>query len=407
MTNNKDEILLNIMYSGDYLACDNIGHEVINMFQADNDKYYIYILPYGTMARKHTDIKTVLLVRRHNSKKLEILAKAVVKTIPHTKKKQNQQDNKEQLDYINNNKITYGGVKLDKIFENNTGNGNFITFEADKIIRVSKPIYIMPADKADKANKQTSDENSIHHLDGIEHFAKQSQKMYISSSTHEEAYNQLNEIINAKDNWQEPVTRVSTQQTQSRERCFIDIIKKNYDELVYSNLLQYIFESSSDGFKEFAKQILKIEDWNMKYTVAREENHIDLLIKDGMHTVIIENKIKSGINGICDKQGQKEKVSQLNRYWEAHPNEKNLYGFVFLPDYNHIDLKCFKYGDKYKKILYSDLYHFFEEHKKIYKNVKYFDEFLYALKRHTATIDNSYEEEMFEKFANKLKCLQT
>lgn len=406
MEKEQDEILLNIMYSGDYLDCDNIGHEVINLFQADNNKYYIYILPYGTMAKKHTDIKTVLLVRRHNSKKLEILAKAIgltkVETIPHTKKEQNKQDNKKQLDYIENNKITYGGIKLDKIFENNTGNGNFITFEADKIIRVSKPIYIMPEDKD---NKQASDENCIH-LKGIENFAKQSQKMYVSISAHEKAYNQLNEIINTEGNWQNPVARVSEQQMQLSERGFIDIIRKNYDELVYSNLLKYIFESSSDGFKEFAKQILKIEDWGEEYTVAREENHIDLLIKDREHTVIIENKIKSGINGICDKQEQEKKISQLSKYWEAHPNGNNLYGFVFLPNYNHIDLGYFKYGDKYKTILYSVLYRFFEEHKKIYENVRYFDEFLYALKKHTTPIDNSYEEEMFEKFANRLKCLK-
>ena len=80
MTENKEnEILLNIMYNGDYLMSDNknIGHEVINLFQSDNDNNYIYVLPYGCMAKKHNDkIKTILLVKRHNANLLEVLAKA-------------------------------------------------------------------------------------------------------------------------------------------------------------------------------------------------------------------------------------------------------------------------------------------------------------------------------------------
>jgi hypothetical protein len=34
-------IVLNRMYTGSYLS-SNLGHEVINMFQADDDNYYLY-----------------------------------------------------------------------------------------------------------------------------------------------------------------------------------------------------------------------------------------------------------------------------------------------------------------------------------------------------------------------------
>ena len=77
--NNSKEILLNIMYTGAYLENENanIGHEIINLFKADNGNNYIYVLPYGLMSKKHNDkIKTILLVRRCNSKIIEILAKA-------------------------------------------------------------------------------------------------------------------------------------------------------------------------------------------------------------------------------------------------------------------------------------------------------------------------------------------
>ena len=42
-TNQSDKagIVLNRMYTGSYLS-SNLGHEVINMFQADNERYYLY-----------------------------------------------------------------------------------------------------------------------------------------------------------------------------------------------------------------------------------------------------------------------------------------------------------------------------------------------------------------------------
>ena len=60
------EILLNIMYTGTYLEDENanIGHEIINLFKADNGNNYIYILPYGSMSKKHNDkIKSILLLK--------------------------------------------------------------------------------------------------------------------------------------------------------------------------------------------------------------------------------------------------------------------------------------------------------------------------------------------------------
>ena len=46
------EILLNRMYSGDYLTTgNNIGHEVINLFRCDNGKNYIYVLSDGSVAK--------------------------------------------------------------------------------------------------------------------------------------------------------------------------------------------------------------------------------------------------------------------------------------------------------------------------------------------------------------------
>lgn len=42
MNDSKKTIVLNRIYAGRYLST-HLGHEVINMFQADNGKHYLYL----------------------------------------------------------------------------------------------------------------------------------------------------------------------------------------------------------------------------------------------------------------------------------------------------------------------------------------------------------------------------
>ena len=67
MNNNEKEeknvILINKMYTGSYLDDNdgnNIGHEIINFFKADDGNNYIYITPYGK-ANNGDNIKYILL----------------------------------------------------------------------------------------------------------------------------------------------------------------------------------------------------------------------------------------------------------------------------------------------------------------------------------------------------------
>ena len=67
-------IVLNRMYTGSYLS-SNLGHEVINMFQADNGKHYLYLNARGNFDKtKGQTISDMLLVRYVGENKLEILA---------------------------------------------------------------------------------------------------------------------------------------------------------------------------------------------------------------------------------------------------------------------------------------------------------------------------------------------
>ena len=67
-------IVLNRMYTGSYLST-NLGHEVINMFQADNGKHYLYLNAKGNFAVEHKgQISEMLLVRYDGENKVEVLA---------------------------------------------------------------------------------------------------------------------------------------------------------------------------------------------------------------------------------------------------------------------------------------------------------------------------------------------
>ena len=58
-----DEILLILLFAGEWLD-KNIGHEIINMFRADDGDNYIYVNPYGTFQKSHSGkIKKILLGR--------------------------------------------------------------------------------------------------------------------------------------------------------------------------------------------------------------------------------------------------------------------------------------------------------------------------------------------------------
>ena len=65
-------------------------------------------------------------------------------------------------------------------------------------------------------------------------------------------------------------------------------------------------------------------------------------------------------------------------------------------------MENYECGEYYKLIEFSEIYNFFEKNKSLYKKIPYFSEFLYALKKHTKSIDNSHEEIMHKRFADAI-----
>ena len=394
------EILLNRMYVGSYLN-NNIGHEVINLFKDDNGSNYIYVNPYGQLAKKHNDIESILLVRGVNANTVEIIAKAVGvipvlnNALPRNSAK------KEQQKYILKNKITYGGVFLHKIYYCNDGedgeNVVYISFKAQNVYYPKHQIFLTTENKLTK--------NYIVLHDEI--FPRQS--LHWTYSSKSKAYKILNKIVGDKKIWEQKnkTQEISdiAKSSASRDFNFLNIVRKEYDEICYSNMLYYFLTNHKQLFKKFMQNVLDLKTKGV-YTIQREKEHIDLLIQDEKNFIVIENKIKSGINGVRHDIYSDLVQSQLldyHRYADENAKKRKKSFFIFAPNYNRINLKNYEKSEDYKVSKYSVLYKFFCKNR---LDDKYYVDFLSALKIHTREIDNSNFEIMQERFAKTINTVK-
>ena len=168
-----------------------------------------------------------------------------------------------------------------------------------------------------------------------------------------------------------------------------------------------------------------------KYQVEREAGHIDLLISDTKNVIVIENKIKSGINGIKYDVYGEEITSQLldyfkyvNGYKKQKKNNKteyiedeyltnrfknkNKHFFIFAPDYNKIDAgKINSIPSTYKIIPYSKIYEFYDKYRDAFgyrysRKIRYYYEFIYAIEKHCNSVDNVLEIETHKRFLHPI-----
>ena len=250
-------------------------------------------------------------------------------------------------------------------------------------------------------------------------------------------------------NWVD-TTKLQESTDKNDEETFIDIIRKPYDELVFSNMIAYYFENDKELFKKFYKYLKSIinngtikEDEltiNETYEISREykvdNGRIDILIRTDDSLFIIENKIKSDINGKQYDPYTGEYSDQLIKYYEHFNSDetnedfKNLkqYYFIFTPNYNKIDKekikkiiqssknmpkkeinKSCKIIDLYNIITYEDLHKFFSKKenkpKRITSNKQkfYFEDFVSSLEQHSHSCDDVVERRMENEFRQKTK----
>lgn len=401
------EIIINKMYNGNYLLeGGNIGHEIINLYKADDGKNYIYLNSQGTIELSHGDnILTVLMVRKTVTNTYKVLAKAegvwilgfADSRMPRPERYQGQLDLG----------LTYDGVKLVDIFDQNVFRGSiedeknaYTTFVADKVIKPKDQLYITD-------DESLSGESTIY-IRTAKGFGSQTLREYYNEFDKPDSFTDLNQIIENGELWEDSDTtqRISELPMILKDPYFnfLNIIRKEDDELVFSNMFAYYFDQNREAFSRFAREVLHV-DIQPDFVIKREKRNIDLLISDEKHVVAIENKIKSSINGVDERHDINSDLvqSQLNKYYEYITSDdeystKKPSCFVFLPNHNRIDLSRFSCGDKYMIVYYREIYSFFSANRELFEGTPYFDDFIHAMYKHTKDIDNDLEEEMQRRF---------
>ncbi|MEE0235271.1 MAG: hypothetical protein UD961_03820 [Bacteroidales bacterium] len=439
----KTVIVLNAMYSGKYLN-DNMGHEIINLFKADNEievdgvKYqnFIYLNPYGNFNSAYKGrIKDMLMVISVPKKNMfEVVGKATdlvdifEPVTGFNPKLENKGENikpespedkviKSQQSKIG--ELEYGESKLSELFDKDQQQAIFVTFAAKSVCRPKKRLFIkfLPPEK----DSGKSDIPTIREWDLKDRYeilltssrkAQQSQKQYFDprcSKEEEEDVNLLNKLMNNKY-WSSEKGGTTAKSLKDKKLTFnkdslFNICKIGDDELAFSNALAFYIEKYPHLFsKTFDLALNKSTD--KKIIVEREWNHIDIYVKVGDQRRIIENKIHSGINCSATevannkKQFPKaKKESQLGRYWTAVTKELKVTedteeafvkAFLLCPDYKYFELNSekddFIKGDKYTIIPYSELHRCLVEsdvYKEEDKPDRNFQDFVNALKKHT------------------------
>ena len=495
----EESVLVNIMYSGDYVnekrsSSENVGHEWINLHADDKGKHYIYVTKGGTVDTVHK-IGTMLMVRAVSKvakpgnvagekcfdNSVEVIAKA--EGCRPVSGKDGDPIGGNQLSWARNARITYDNARVEEIFSKNEEgrrkglNVIWATFEAEKVFKVKKGVKIvLRRFTEEKITQEETEGKKSAEVKGVsESRRKKTVIVTLSKCPNNQSLRlfvvpdeRLQGILDDPKWWEDkPVGKFRTRETDGNDfisSCFLTTIGKLNDELSYSNMIAHFLRADDAVCAKFIRMLLgKIQRDAGKderkesfvsskattFSIDREEDHIDLLIRDknatdgkGRYLIVIENKIDSGINGKKERGGQltdyagkayakceselippkkaetQDSNAQTNgRKTEPKTNpDKGRFPLFFLlsPDYSRISEEerkteeiryRIKNQDKqieaksrdaveYIPIFYSDLVTFFKNHRpKTFDHIEqqHFEEFLTALGAHSQEINNINE----------------
>lgn len=397
------------MFVGDY-CLKNIGHEIINMFRADNGHFYVYLNSTGDFARdKQGKVEYVLLTRNCPiSNTVQIIGKAKVKreiynpTNPLDQKKDPQVQG-----------ISYGGADIISLFNANTKDQNiYVTYEVDEIVEPESGLYISfdVPDASDVRkdvlfiNKESKEAPAVK-------MARASLKQYIDREEHSSAYTILHEAIDDKSLWKNsPVGKVDATEADVKKDNFFRICRIENNELAYSNAFAYLFDRYRKQFCDFAKKVLEVS-LAENFEIFREKWNIDILIVDNRNVVVIENKVLSHINGLWFNRTADQEESQLKKYYDIVTGNENRFNpdneyngltphfFIFAPDHNNIDLSKYLQGDCYSIKKYSAIRDFVD---KLAENDDFAQQLSEVMVPHTQTTFDFYTD-MKQRFMHECK----
>ena len=432
-TNAKKVILINNVVVGGYgYNEDNLPHEMINFFRADNGGYYVYVTPYGAISSDLSiqNMKAILFVRSAGDGLVEVLAKADVDSTNEDEfftqgvtingdetddeNYKNIKGDKHKQRYhklVNKENIQYGGVSLTNIHKSNKkDNEVLVTMKVKSICLPKKTFYL--------TNKKENEHirPDVVYVGGKK-LANQSMKAYFYEDS--EGYASLLNVIGDTEGnyWHDPsATPTYSSATIKTERNFFRVIRQQDNEVVFSSVLHHYLATYADFRAAFLKGVLGIADLSSDCLVEREKDHMDIRLVDEKHYIIIENKIKSGVNGLKENKDKTFRTdesgkyySQLSDYYQiAKASGKTVHAFIFAPNYNdainpNYIRDTFVDGEQYAPISYEVIHKFFENHLAAYKDqIDYYEDFTNALKKHTVPVDNEHRDVLLNRLAKRI-----
>lgn len=404
MNDSKKTIVLNRMYAGSYLST-HLGHEVINMFQADNGKHYLYLNAKGNFENKGAGATDMLLVMHVGGKRVEIIGLAKgLKPAPGAqcslpRHLDNVKDDISgiQRTYILNEKkneegeergIHYGGVPMLDLFGTAGQQNVFVSYEVDEnnFFEPNRKMVIC----FDKEEAQDEDIILNEH-----NFASTSLRQFIQEGNKD--YEELISVIENKDMWHVSNEKVVRGTYTPHKVSLFDICRIRHNENCFSDALAYYMEKYPKLWAGFFRELqIPIDD---NFAVSREvdakinnekckENtggRIDLLLSDDNTFIVVENKVKSDINKIERDFGVNQ--DQLDRYknfikYLINNNkvkQKQYHLFVLAPDYSKLHIGNDK---EFKLLKYSQICNYLKD-KIDNLDDNDFMAFYYAMRRHS------------------------
>lgn len=431
------KILLNSAFVGSYADnIDNLSREVINFVRADDRKCYIYLSPYGSYTDKSDGVDDILFVKNCGDGVVEILAKAKIKSgvepfskgigrIRGEKTKIKDGDIEEYTKRVKNAEITYGGKTLAQIFnlkDENTYEELVVTMEVVDIVLPKRFIGLT-------LREECSEDGRIFHLTGKNKLTPQSMRCYFDEDSEKkgekESFAILKRIIES-DVWGESVETYDEQKAKIVENDnFFKATLQQDNEVMFSNMMFYFFQNYPYIFRKFAEEVPELKDIGTMegnpLWITREEGRMDLKVVTDKYYIIIENKIKSGINGIKGEVDGKIE-SQLSKYYdiakkevkalretgkdsEKQPVDLTIKGFIFCPNYNEIKMEKYADGKEYTVVCYKKIHKFFNEYNMQHEGIKYMDDFVKALKKHTEEADNEKRNDLMLRLKKRIESI--
>lgn len=428
------KIIVNNLFVGSFGFDEaNIPLEVINFYKSDDGNCYVYLAPRGQIGARKDEVSAILFVKTAFPGVVEIIGKAgkikesYVDGLSYMNDIEKKVKNlpQEQTDAIS--RIKYGGYTLKEIFEKNgSGESVYVSCRVEKVCIPKKTFFIaMSQEYADKS--MLCSKNCIvmpreSNQQSPKKINNQSMKVMFDEKDTPEQYKLLNNIVEYDDLWREftdeDIYEIAKKNIVEDDSIF-KVIRKQDDEVTFSSMIYYFLSKYKKNIlPKFVKEVLDIDKATDSDTIVqREKNRMDISIITNEAFIIVENKIKSGINGIKDSCGENEKFkSQLSKYYQIakEDNEKNkknreIICRILRPQYSHLNLNAFAEGEKYIQISYKRLYEFFCE---IIENgsdnfwedsdLYYAKEFKNALYKHTTPVDGSHRNELLKRLRRRI-----